>query len=183
DQIPAFPEMGFECDGELAKFRAGNITFSINWQHVCLERFKIKLSCAQAGDHLVTEFHYDTNLFKRADIEHLAEEFLTLARSAASEPQLAIGKLELAGAAERAQLLTEFSGRTEEYTRCMQQLFEDQVERTPENLAVVSGEERLTYAELNRRANQLAHYLRGLDVGPDVLVGVCMERSPEMLVA
>src|SRR4029079_131655 len=57
------------------------------------------------------------------------------------------------------------------------------VERTPENLAVVSGEERLTYAELNRRANQLAHYLRGLDVGPDVLVGVCMERSPEMLVA
>lgn len=183
DQIPGFPEMGFEFDGELAKFRAGNITFSITWQHVCLERFKIKLSCAQAGDHLVTEFHYDTNLFKRADIEHLAEEFLTLARSAASEPQLAIGKLEFVGAVERAQLLHEFSGRTEEYTRCVHQLFEDQVERTPENVAVVSGEERLTYAELNRRANQLAHYLRGLDVGPDVLVGVCMERSPEMLVA
>ena len=185
DQISGFPEMGFEFNGELAKFRAGNITFSITWQYVCLERFKIKLSCAQAGDHFVTEFHYDTNLFKRADIEHLAEEFLTLARSAAREPQLAVGKLELVGAAERSRLLQEFSGREEDYTRhrCIHQLFEEQVERTPENLAVVSGEERLTYAELNRRANQLAHYLRGLDVGPDVLVGVCMERSPDMLVA
>lgn len=184
-RMRGFPEMGFEFGGEPAQFRAGNITFSVTRQYVCLEPFKIKLSCAQAGDHLLTEFHHDTNLFNRADIERLAEEFLTLTRNAAREPGLAVGKLELVGAAERAWLSLNFRGSAEAYLRdrCVHQAFEEQVERTPENLAVVFGEERLTYAELNRQANQLAHYLRSLGVGPEVLVGVCMERSPEMVVA
>jgi len=184
-RMPGFPEMGFEYGGEPAQFRAGNITFSVTRQYVCLERFKIKLACAQTGDHLRVEFHYDTNLFNSTDIERLAEEFLTLASKAAREPELAVGRLELVGAAERAWLSLNFRGSAEAYPRdrCVHRSFEEQVERTPENPAVIFGEERLTYAELNRRANQLAHYLRSLGVRPDVLVGVCIERSPEMVVA
>ena len=86
--------------------------------------------------------------------------------------------------AERAQQLVEWNQTTREYEseQCIQQLFEAQVERTPEAVAVVYEAEQLTYAELNERANQLAHYLRALGVGPEVLVGICVERSLEMVV-
>ena len=85
---------------------------------------------------------------------------------------------------ERAQQLVEWNQTAREYASesCVQQLFEAQVERTPEAVAVVYEAEQLTYAELNGRANQLAHYLRGLGVGPEVLVGICVERSLEMVV-
>ena len=65
---------------------------------------------------------------------------------------------------------------------CIHQLFEAQVERTPDAIAVVLEDRQLTYGELNRRANQLAHHLRSLGVGPDVLVGICLEHSPEMVI-
>src|ERR1051325_10663636 len=66
--------------------------------------------------------------------------------------------------------------------KCLQELFEQQVERTPAEVAVVYEGEKLTYDELNRRANKLAHHLRLLGVGPEVRVGLCMERSPDMIV-
>lgn len=87
-------------------------------------------------------------------------------------------------AAERHQLLVEWNNTTIDYSRdkCVHELFEQQVARTPESVAVVLGDEELTYGELNARANQLAHHLRDLGVGPEVLVGVCVERSFEMMV-
>ena len=68
-------------------------------------------------------------------------------------------------------------------TKCLHELFEEQVERTPEAVAVAFGDNQLTYRELNDRSNQLAHWLRQRETGPDVLVGVCMERSLEMVIA
>jgi amino acid adenylation domain-containing protein len=87
-------------------------------------------------------------------------------------------------AAERRQLLVDWNDTRVDYPRdkCVHQLFEEQVERTPDARAVVFEDQSLSYGELNRRANQLAHYLRKLGVGPDVLVGVCMERSLEMVI-
>ncbi|MEG3925664.1 MULTISPECIES: amino acid adenylation domain-containing protein [unclassified Microcoleus] len=86
--------------------------------------------------------------------------------------------------AERHKLLVEWNNTTREYPhdRCIHQLFEEQVKRTPDAVAVVFEEQQLTYLELNARANQLAHYLQGLGVGPEVLVGICVERSIEMIV-
>ncbi|MBD1887684.1 AMP-binding protein [Microcoleus vaginatus] len=86
--------------------------------------------------------------------------------------------------AERHKLLVEWNNTTREYPhdRCIHQLFEEQVKRTPDAVAVVLEEQQLTYLELNARANQLAHYLQGLGVGPEVLVGICVERSIEMIV-
>ncbi|MBO1348050.1 MAG: amino acid adenylation domain-containing protein [Hormoscilla sp. GUM202] len=94
-------------------------------------------------------------------------------------------KVQMLTKKERDRLLFEWNDTANEYpqTQCIHQLFESQVERTPEVVAVVFDEKQLTYRELNDRANQLARYLQGLGVGPEVLVGLCVERSEEMVVA
>src|SRR5215212_10177343 len=85
---------------------------------------------------------------------------------------------------ERRQVLYEWNATEAEYPRekLVQELFEEQVEKTPDAVAVVYEDATLSYAELNRRANQLAHYLRELGVGPDQRVGICLERSLQMIV-
>ena len=85
---------------------------------------------------------------------------------------------------EQQQLLVEWNDTQVDYPhdKCIHQLFEEQVERTPDAVAVVFENQQLTYQELNCRANQLAHYLQSLGVGADVLVGICVERSLEMVV-
>ena len=87
---------------------------------------------------------------------------------------------------KKQQLLHDWNGNPVQHTadaRCIHHLFEAQVEKTPDAIAVIAGQQQLSYRELNRRANQLAHNLRGLNVGPDVLVGLCVERSLEMVVS
>ena len=96
-----------------------------------------------------------------------------------------IAELPLLTDQERHQILTEWNATEREYPRdrCLHQLFEEQAARTPAAVAVVYEGEQLTYQQLNVRANQLAHYLRKLGVGPEVMVGICLERSVEMVVA
>src|SRR5713226_1515130 len=86
---------------------------------------------------------------------------------------------------EKHQLLVEWNNTKRDYPKdeCIHELFEEQVERTPDAVALVFEDQQLNYRELNRRGNQLAHYLRKLGVGPEVLVGICLERSLEMVVA
>src|SRR5438552_16598892 len=100
------------------------------------------------------------------------------------DPPQAKVELPLLTEAER-HLLIEWNATQADYPadQCIHQLFEAQVERTPEAEAVIFGNEQLTYCELNQKANRLAHYLQELGVGPEVLVGICMERSLEMVVA
>ena len=86
--------------------------------------------------------------------------------------------------AEKHQVLVEWNETKRDYPKdkCIHQLFEEQVKRTPEAVAVVFEDQQLTYRELNSQANQLAHYLKKLGVGPETLVGICVERSLEMIV-
>src|SRR5437879_5358242 len=95
-----------------------------------------------------------------------------------------LSELPLLTEAERQLLLVEWNNTATDYPKnqCLHQLVEGQVARTPDALAVVFEEQHLTYRDLNARANQLAHHLQALGVGPEVLVGICMERSPEMIV-
>src|SRR5688500_11556224 len=97
---------------------------------------------------------------------------------------LRIGENATAGLIQRRQFLSSFNDTARAYPRekCVHQLFEKQVERSPEAIAVVSKDRQFTYAELNARANQLARFLKRFGVGPDSLVGLCVERSPEMIV-
>ena len=129
------------------------------------------------------EFEYATDLFTADRVAQFAGTLAELLRSITSQPQAPIGRLTLLSATERQQILVE-RNRTERdlpQNKCVQKLFEEQVERTPDAVAAEFGKESLTYYELNTRANQLAHRLRSLGAGPDVLVGLSMERSLEML--
>jgi aspartate racemase len=130
-------------------------------------------------------FEYNTDLFDTETIVRLTTHFLTLLSSIGTDPDQPIATLSLLTAAEQQQLLVEWNRTQVDYPnhQCIHQLFETQVKQVPEAIAVVSAREQLTYEALNRRANQLAHYLQVLGVGSEVLVGICMERSLEMAVA
>ncbi len=123
-------------------------------------------------------------MFDAATIERMAGHFATLLEGIVAHPECAVGKLPLLTSAERHRLLVQWNDTAVDYPRdrCVHQLFEDQAARTPDAVAVVFDKEQLTYRELNARANQLAHHLIGLGVGPEALVGICLERSLELII-
>jgi len=175
----------FDMQSLTARPSAGGVTFSIHKQYVCSDRFKLRLSCVEKDGALVAQFHFDKGLFSPADIERLAEQFQTLVTSAIHQAEAAIDELQILSNQQKAQLLNEFSGKpsgSPEH-RCIHELFEQQAERKPQDIAVVYEGQQLTYSQLNGRANQLARYLRELGAAPDVPVAICVERSLEMIVA
>ncbi len=113
----------------------------------------------------------------------MAEQFYALVQSVASNPQTAIGKLEMLSDRARNQLLVEFNSTKADYQldKCVHQLFEEQAERSPHRIAAVCENQQITYSELNARANQIAHYLQQLGVKPEVIVGLCVDRSLEAI--
>lgn len=144
----------------------------------------MKLSCFHREDALRVEFHYDANLFLAEDIKRLAGQFQTLLQSVLTKPEALMGEVEILDHSERQQLLVEFNNTQLDYPKdkCIHHLFEKQAKSTLDNIAVAFEDRQLTYAELNTRANQLAHYLQRLGVGAEVLVGLCVERSLEMVI-
>jgi amino acid adenylation domain-containing protein len=146
------------------------------------ENFEISINATELRGRVTLECQYNTNLFDTETIRRRLAEFETLLIGIVAAPDTTIDRLPLLPESE-LQLLTSWNQTQVEYPRkCINQLFEDQVERTPDAIAVVFQEQQLTYRELNSRANQLAHYLQNLGVKPDVLVGICIERSLEMIV-
>jgi amino acid adenylation domain-containing protein len=182
---PPFFPFAFDFVAPSATHRAGGLSFSITRLDACTDRFKVRLSCAPTGDALLTEFHYDASAFEATDIEHLSELYGELLKSAVARPTAAIGELDILSEIERHQVLFEFNNRGVEYEeeKLLHKLFEGQSERTPGAVAVEFEGESLRYEELNRRANRVAHYLRGQGVGPESAVSVLLERSIEMVVA
>ncbi len=138
----------------------------------------------EATGSLSASIRFNSDLFDPATIARMAGHFRALLESVLRDPAAAIGDLEILTAAERRQLLVGFNDSITDAAQdiCLHQLFEQQVRRTPDNVAIVFEAEQLTYAELNARANRLAHHLRALGVGPEVPVAICMERCPEMVV-
>lgn len=151
---------------------------------IAYARHDLSVNGIGIGDELVLEFDYNADLFDAAAIEQFAQRLATVYEAIAGEPEQRVWNLPLLTDEERQQVLVEWNATKTEYPadRCLHQLFEAQVEKTPEAMAVVFEDQSLTYAELNARANQLAHHLRTLGVGPDVPVGICMERSLELVV-
>ena len=147
--------------------------------------FDIAFEFSEMPEGLGGRLVYSTDLFDATTIARLVGHLQTLLEGIVAHPEQRIGELALLTEAERQQLLVEWNDTRSDYPAdtCIYQLFEAQVEQTPEAIAVVFENEHLTYRQLNRRANQLAHTLQRLGVGPESLVGVCMERSIEMVVA
>jgi amino acid adenylation domain-containing protein len=183
DILPFVP-VGFDFAEENTKHCAGNLSFCIHKLYSCTERFNIKLSCRRKDDFLSAEFHYDSNLFYEHDVADLVEQFHKLLKSATAHPEATISELEILSDRTRNQILFEFNQTQADYPqdKCIHHLFEEQAEQTPNNIAVTFSGQKVTYHELNARANQMAHYLQRLGVGKEVLVGICVERSLEMIV-
>jgi amino acid adenylation domain-containing protein len=148
-------------------------------------RFEISIEVWPTDAGLTCDFEYATDLFDTVDIERMMDQYRMLLEGMVSDPALAVSRISLLSAAERQQLLVEWNDTTAGYRadRCLHELFAEQATLTPDAVAVLHGRAQLTYRELDERSNQLAHHLRTLGVGPEVLVGVCVERSPNMIVA
>jgi hypothetical protein len=147
-------------------------------------KFELTLAMMELEEGMAVTLEYNTDLFAVETIRRMGEHLRELLSAVAAEPEQSIWEAGMVGAAER-ELLAQWNETSTEYEReaSIAELFERQVEQRPEAIAVVYETEQVSYAELNERANQLAHHLRKLGVGPEVLVGVMLERSVEMIVA
>jgi amino acid adenylation domain-containing protein len=164
--------------------RLDNAMFSVHKLYSNADRFHVKLACAQSDDSLLLEVKCDSSRFNRDDIVRLAGRLNTLLVCTLEDPETAIDELDILSPAEKQQLLVAFNDTHIAFAekRCLHELFASQVEQTPDRDAVVYGQERLTYLELNERVETLAAQLRAHDVGPEVIVGLYVERGIEMIV-
>ncbi|MEG4144515.1 amino acid adenylation domain-containing protein [Microcoleus sp. Pol12B5] len=144
----------------------------------------LTLYLEEKQEEISGQLEYSTDLFDAVTIRRMAGHLIALLEGIAANPDRRIEELPLLGEKERHQLLVEWNDTRADYPsdRCIHQLFAAQAERTPDAIAVVFEDQKLTYCELNERANQLAHYLQKLGVKPEVLVGICVERSLEMAI-
>jgi amino acid adenylation domain-containing protein len=136
------------------------------------------------GDSISGPITYNPDLFDSATIDRMIGHWQTLLEAAAANANMSISDLRMLTPQEMNKVLVEWNDTAKEFHQCacVHQLIEAQAERTPDAVAVIYEEDRLTYRELDRGANQLANYLRGLGIGPDVPVGICLERSTQMMV-
>jgi amino acid adenylation domain-containing protein len=161
------------------------VTASRQPSHNGTAKFALTLFVNLDPEGLVASLEYSTDLFDEDTILRMLNHYQTLLASIVADPDQPIGKLPILPDAERNQLLVEWNDNRVAYPKelLVHQLFEAQAERVPDATAVEFEHHSLTYRELNERANPLAHYLKGKRVGPDVLVGICLERSLEMVVS
>jgi amino acid adenylation domain-containing protein/non-ribosomal peptide synthase protein (TIGR01720 family) len=147
-------------------------------------KFDLALVMAQDARGLRGSLEYNTDLFDAATIARLVKNFETLLTSIVANPELPITNYQFLAQTERDQLIA-WNTTAADFPRdqCIHQLFENQVARTPDQIAVMFENETLTYRELNARANRLAHYLRKLGAQPETLIAICIERSLDTLVA
>jgi amino acid adenylation domain-containing protein/thioester reductase-like protein len=166
------------------KYTSGNISFSLYNQYVYFEAFKLKLLCLQQGNSVILELHYNGNIFSRETIQRLAGQLENIITSGVDNPEATVSDLEILSKRDRHQLLVEWNNTLLNYPqdKTIHQLFEEQVEKTPHNIATLYENQHLTYAELNAKANQLANYLKHLKVTSETIVGLYVERSLDSII-
>jgi amino acid adenylation domain-containing protein len=149
-------------------------------------KFDLTLILSESEKGLEGLFEYSSDLFEPATIRRLAGYYSRLLEAGVANPNQAISELPMLPESERQQLLVNWNNTAADLptkTLCLHQLIEEQAARTPNQVALVFEQQEITYGELNRRANQLAHQLKELGIGPDVLAGIYLQRSIDMVVA
>ncbi|MEM6715425.1 MAG: amino acid adenylation domain-containing protein, partial [Cyanobacteria bacterium P01_C01_bin.147] len=160
----------------------------LSWQPLALTsqtaKFDLTLSVRLEARGLKGTLEYRTDLFTADTIHRMAGHLRQLLQAIPQQPATPIAALPMLGKGEQKQL-RQWNQTQADYPRhlCLHQLFEQQVEQTPDATALIFADQSLTYQELNARANQLAHYLQAQGVGSETLVGICMERTADMVVA
>ena len=150
----------------------------------CPEPYLLKVICIHERESLAFEFHYDQSSINQPSVERISAHLDTLLKSVANDPFERITRLEILNDAHCAEIRDALKGRFEPVPRaCIHELFEQQAEQWPQRIAVACETDTITYEQLDRRTNQLAHRLRRLGVGPEVAVGICLSPSIDLLVA
>ncbi|HEV8638525.1 MAG TPA: amino acid adenylation domain-containing protein [Chloroflexota bacterium] len=183
----ARPEAGGRsgASGEsAARFEAGGMVLSARHLDQQVAKFDLELEMLEAGESVDGWLKHDADLFDAATVARMADHLANLLDAAASDPEQGVAVLPLLSPSERHRLLYEWTATAgvPDQGACIHELFEAQAARRPDAVALVCDEQELSYGELDRRANQLGSHLRSLGVGPDVIVGMYMERSIEMLI-
>ena len=183
-RTPLFQVMFVLLNGMEANWKLAGLNVQDLEVELGREKFDLTVQFLEREDELQGKISYRVELFDAAAIERMAGHLQVLLHGLITHGEIGILEQALLSKAERNQLLYEWNDTVVDYPLddCVHELFEQQVEKTPEAVAAVYENSALTYAELNRRANQVAHYLRELGVRPDKRVGICVERSLEMLV-
>ncbi|OLT58219.1 non-ribosomal peptide synthetase [Moorena bouillonii] len=147
-------------------------------------RFDLELHLWPVGEEIKGFCAYNRDLFSAETISRMMSHYENLLSAAVETPERPVSQLPLMTESELDQILVEWNNTKTDYPKdkCIHQLFEEQVEKNPDAVAVVFEEQKLTYCQLNSKANQLAHHLQTLGVKPEMLVGICVERSVEMVV-
>jgi amino acid adenylation domain-containing protein len=181
---PLFQVMFAFQNSDFTSFRLPQLTVSPIQLDPQTAMFDLTLDVIDTGDGLRATLEYSTDLFDAATIERLIANFQQLLASIVATPDASVARLPLLAEAETAALLSARDGEAVSYPhdRCIHTLFEAQAARTPDAIALALGQRQVSYAELNRRANQLAHALITRGVGPERMVGIAVERSIEMVV-
>ncbi|HEX7332372.1 MAG TPA: MupA/Atu3671 family FMN-dependent luciferase-like monooxygenase [Pyrinomonadaceae bacterium] len=183
--LPQQPELSAFALGESGKrVEIGGLVLEAMPFDQPVAQFDLTLMMAELGDELAGVMQYNTDLFDAAAIARLAQHFQVLLADAVSNPQKRVVDLQLLPPHDEQLVLKDFNSTRIHYQEesCLHELFETQVKRSPDQTALVFRDRQYTYSELNRRANQLAHHLKKLSVGPEVCVGICLERSLDMIV-
>lgn len=178
-------QVGYQYQvGTATEHRATDLEFIVLANEAGAAKFDLTLSVAELADDIMLGFEYSTDLFEHGRIEQMLAHLRTLLCSAAADPDCTIRRLPMLDEAERSKLLFGWNATATDTPLHigLPQLFEAQVERSPQAVAVVSDSETLTYRALNERANQLAHYLREQGVVAESRVAICVERSTDMIV-
>ncbi|MEA5574016.1 amino acid adenylation domain-containing protein [Calothrix sp. UHCC 0171] len=181
---PLFQVMFAMENTAMGELQLPDVTLTPFKQQNTTAKFDLTLSIDETSNGLTADWEYNTDLFDGETITRMADNFQNLLNAITENPQQKLDEIPFLTADEKYQLLVEWNDTQTEYPqdKCIHQLFEEQVEKTPNAVAIVFENQQLTYQELNNRANQLAHHLQTLGVKPEVLVGICLNRSLEMMV-
>jgi pristinamycin I synthase 3 and 4 len=185
---PIFQVMVNSIDFKTSSTRLEDGVFEVDGSILAADRtnskFDLNLYLTTQDSIIKLDLVYNRDLFDASTIERVLARYLLVLEKVVANPLVRLSELSLLTEDERRRVLVEWNDTREDYprNRCLHDLFSEQAARTPDAIAVIGDDRRLTYDELDRRSNRLAHYLRRLGVGPEVVVGLCIQRSPELLV-
>ena len=175
--------LDFHNTPQVSELKFGNLGLSQKNYENKIAKFELTFFIKESNEGLIFSIQYSTDLYSNKTVERMAVHLKELISSIVKDPKQKVGKLNMLSEAEKSIIITGFNNTKKKYQRkeSVIELFEKQVKSSPDNVAVVYENEKLTYEELNKKSNQLAHYLKSKGVQQETLVPLCVERGPGML--
>ncbi|OPY29541.1 MAG: 3-hydroxypropionyl-coenzyme A synthetase [Methanobacterium sp. PtaU1.Bin242] len=181
---PIFDVMFILQNMDITEMEMERLNFTYYENPLLVSKVDMLLNAMERGDGIIFNLEYCTKLFKKETIEKFAKHYVNILEEIVKNPYLKLKEINILTEEEKNTIFHDFNNTKAPYSRdkTIHELFEEQVERTPDNIALIYEDEQLTYSELNKKANQIAHILRDKGIKPDSIVGIMLERSPEMII-